>query len=258
MNKIGVCITTFNRPEFYKKVLASIPKHKIDYLVVVNDGINKYVKQEDADLVILNDTTLGVGKSKNLGLKTLIEEQQCTHVFLIEDDIIIKNDSVFDTYINAANIHGIHHLCYELAEDNHKNLKYSNTIKGITLNFYHNPQGPFMYINSVLIKKFGYFDENYNNAFEHIDFAYNLIKKGVAAPFWYFPDISNSDEYLEYLDVEQNKSTIRNEEDYKEKYMTSANHFIKKWGHFTRDIPDYGIEYLKKCLLKLEFNYSRE
>ena len=112
MKKIGVCITTFNRPEFYKRVLDSIPKHKIDYLVVVNDGINKYVKQEDADLVILNDTTLGVGKSKNLGLKILIEEQQCTHVFLIEDDIIIKNDSVFDTYINAANIHGIHHLCY--------------------------------------------------------------------------------------------------------------------------------------------------
>ena len=208
-------------------------------------------------MVILNNTTLGVGKSKNLGLKTLIEEQQCTHVFLIEDDIIIKNDSVFDTYINAANIHGIHHLCYELAEDNHKNLKYSNTIKGITLNFYHNPQGPFMYINSVLIKKFGYFDENYNNAFEHIDFAYNLIKKNVAPPFWYFPDISNSDEYLEYLDVEQNKSTIRNEADYKEKYITSANYFIKKWGHFTNQIPIVDKNELINKLNFLKEHYSR-
>jgi hypothetical protein len=58
-------------------------------------------------------------------------------------------------------------------------------------------------MNSVLIKKFGYFDENYMNAFEHIDFAYNLIKLGIAPPFWYFPDISNSNDYLEYLDVEQ-------------------------------------------------------
>lgn len=256
MKKIGVCLTTFNRPDFYKKVLSSIPREKIDYLVVVNDGLSSYADHIDADLVIKNNCTLGVGKSKNIGLKILIEDQKCTDIFLMEDDILIKNELVFDAYIKAANTHGIHHLCYELAEDNHKYLKHSNTIDDITLNFYHNPQGPFMYMNSVLVKKFGYFDENYMNAFEHIDFAYNLIKIGVAPPFWYFPDISNSSDYLEYLDVEQ-KSTIRNEKIYSEQYKKSAEYFIKKWGHFTNQIPDLGISFLVKSLNKLKINYSR-
>lgn len=255
--KIGVCLTTFNRPELYKKVLSSIPLHKIDCFVIVNDGVNSYVKDTDASIVIKNGKTLGVGKSKNIGLKKLIEDQECTDIFLIEDDILIKNDLVFEAYINAANTHGVHHLCYELAEDNHKYLKHTNTIKGITLNYYHNPQGPFMYINSVLIKKFGYIDENYINAFEHIDFAYNLIKQGVAPPFWYFPDISNSNDYLEYLDVEQ-KSTIRNEKIYSQQYQTSAQHFVKKWGHFTNQIPDVGKAVAQQKINNLYFNYSRD
>ena len=35
---VGLAIITCNREDFLEKVLASIPKHKIHYLCIINDG----------------------------------------------------------------------------------------------------------------------------------------------------------------------------------------------------------------------------
>jgi GT2 family glycosyltransferase len=256
--KIGVGIITFNRPEYYQKVYNSIPKDKIDFLVVVNDGESVYVDSKDANTVIYNKKQLGVAVSKNKALKELIN-LGCEHIFLIEDDILIKNSEVFEQYIKAANSTGIYHLCYEKVAGNESSLKYiHNQPDGVKIGFYHNPQGAFMYINANLIKKLGYFDEGYTNAFEHIDFAYNLIQKKVAPPFWYFPDILNSNDYLIEIEESSEKSSITNKENYKENWQKSAEHFVKKWGHFTNEIEDNGIKKLLLSLIKLQTNYSRK
>jgi len=256
--KIGVGIITFNRPEYYQKVYKSIPKNKIDFLVVVNDGEIPYVDQKDANTVIHNKKQLGVAVSKNKALKELID-LGCEHLFLIEDDILIKDENVFDEYLKAANSTGIHHLCYEKVAGNEKSLKYTHEQPdGVKLSFYHNPQGAFMYINAKIIKKLGYFDEGYINAFEHIDFAYNLIQKNVAPPFWYFPDIYNSDEYLEEIKGSSENSTITNKEKYQENWQISAQYFTKKWNHFTNSIKEVTIKDLLKSLIALQTNYSRK
>jgi GT2 family glycosyltransferase len=256
--KIGVAIITYNRPEYYKKVLERIPRHKINYLVVINDGENAYGDHKDADFVIHNKTQLGVAKSKNKAIKELIN-LECEHLFLIEDDILIKNENVFEEYIKAANSTGIHHLCFEKVAGNEKSLKYIHEQPdGVKVGFYHNPQGAFMYVNAKLIKKLGYFDEDYTNAFEHIDFAYNLIQKKVAPPFWYFPDIYNSDEYLEEIKGSSESSTITNKEKYQENWQKSAEYFTKKWGYFTNTIQDVGVKKLLKSLINLQINYSRK
>jgi GT2 family glycosyltransferase len=256
--KIGVAIITYNRPDYYKKVLEKIPRHKINYLIVVNDGETAYANISDVDTVINNKTQLGVAKSKNKALNKLID-LGCEHLFLIEDDILIKNENVFEEYIKAANSTGIHHLCFEKVAGNEKSLKYTHEQPdGVKIGFYHNPQGAFMYVNAKLIEKLGYFDENYTNAFEHIDFAYNLIQKKVAPPFWYFPDIYNSDEYLEEIKGSSENSTITNKEKYQENWKKSAEYFTKKWGHFTNTIQDVGIKDLLKCLINLQINYSRK
>jgi hypothetical protein len=257
-SRIGVAIITYNRPDYYSQVYASLPKDKIDKLVIVNDGENAYVNPADADTVIHNNKQLGVAKSKNKALKELID-LGCEHLFLIEDDIIVKDSNVFEEYIKAANSTGIHHLCYEKVADNEKSLKYVHKQPdGVKIGFYHNPQGAFMYINAQLIKKLGYFDENYTNAFEHIDFAYNLIQKNVAPPFWYFPDLYNSEEYLTDIEGSSANSSITNKEKYQENWQKSAEFFTKKWGHFTNTIQDLGIKNLLKSLVVLQTNYSRK
>lgn len=257
-SKIGVGIITYNRPDYYEKVLASIPKNEIDFLVVVNDGENIYVDPKDANTVIHNKQQLGVAKSKNKALKELID-LGCEHLFLIEDDILVKNPNVFKEYIKAANSTGIHHLCYEKVANNEKTLKYVHEQPdGVKIGFYHNPQGAFMYVNANLIKKLGYFDENYTNAFEHIDFAYNLIDKKVAPPFWYFPDLYKSEDYLTDIEGSSENSSITNKEKYKDNWQKSAEHFTKKWKRFTNEIPDEGLKNLLIRLISLQNNYSRK
>ena len=256
--KIGVGIITYNRPDYYKQVYESIPKNEINFLVIINDGNNSYVSPKDANLVVHNNKQLGVAASKNKALKELINFG-CEHLFIIEDDIIIKNPKVFQEYIKAANSTGIHHLCYEKVAENGKNLKFVHKQPdGTKIGFYHNPQGAFMYINANLIKKLGYFDENYINAFEHIDFAYNLIQKKIAPPFWYFPDLYNSEEYLTDIVGSNENSSITNKDKYQENWQKSAEYFIKKWGHFTNTIPDVGNNVLLKNLVHLQINYSRK
>jgi GT2 family glycosyltransferase len=256
--KIGIGITTYNRDWCYKQCLSSIPRGEIDLLVIVNDGLNHYVNDNDGDIVIKNSSQEGVSKSKNKALKELIEKG-IEHIFLIEDDILIKNKNVFKEYIKAAQSTGIHHLCFEKIAGNEKTLKYTlEQPDGVKIGFYHNPQGAFMYVNANLIKKLGYFDENYINAFEHIDFAYNLIKKNVAPPFWYFPDLLNSEDYLEEIKGSSEDSSITNKEGYKENWNRSAEYFIQKWGHFTNAIPDVGTSALEYSLMQLQNNYSRK
>jgi GT2 family glycosyltransferase len=256
---IGVAIITYNRPDYYKRVLESIPRNMIDFLVVVNDGYDIYTKDNDAEIVIQTNKQMGVAVSKNYAIKVLVEKFNCEHIFLIEDDIIIKRPDVFEAYIKAANSTGIHHLCYEKVAGNEKSLKYTlEQPDGVKLGFYHNPQGAFMYVNANILKKIGYFDENYVNAFEHIDFAYSLIQKNVAPPFWYFPDLLNSEDYITDIEGSSQNSSITNKEGYNHNWQRSAQYFVKKWGKFTNEIVDEGIDNLKNNIIFLQTNYSRK
>ena len=257
--KIGVGLVTYNRPEYYKKVLENIPKHLIDTLVIVNDGENSYVNTEDADVVILNKEQLGVGKSKNKILKYFIENTECEHLFLMEDDVLINDSNVFNVYIETANLFGIYHLNYEKVAGNEKTLKYSYSLpSGHSIGMYHNPQGAFSYFHKNIIKKFGYFDENYINAFEHIDLEYRLCKEKITLPFWYFPDVLNSNKYLSTIEGSDENSTITNKEFYTQNVEKSANVFIKKHGHFTNSIPQVNEKVLPMFLVHLETHYSRK
>ena len=257
--KIGVGIITYNRPEYYTKVLNNIPKHIIERLVIVNDGEFSYVKNEDGDCVIQNQAQLGVGKSKNKALKYLVDETDCEHLFLIEDDVIIKDENVFKKYIETANLFGIYHLNFEKIAGNDKTLKYSYKIpSGHCIGMYHNPQGAFSYFHRNIIKKFGYFDEDYINAFEHVDFEYRLCKNKLTTPFWYFPDVFDSEKYLTTIEGSDENSTITNKQHYQENVSKSANVFIKKYGHFTNAINQIDTKLIPMFLMHLEKNYSRK
>lgn len=262
---IGVGILTYNRPDYYAEVYSHLPFCRFDKLVVVNDGDEYYVPSPRTGQfdqtrypVIYGETQKGIAWAKNQALKNLIE-RGCTHIFLIEDDVLIKDENVFDVYIRHAQTFGIHHLNFLKVAGNEKTLKYTyKAPNGCALGFYHNPQGAFGYFNANIIKKLGYFNDHYMNAFEHIDFEYNLSKNQVAPPFWYFADVLDSEKYLTTIEGSDENSTITNKYQYKENWEKSATHFVKKHGHFTNQIPDVGIKVLEKSLQFLETNYSRK
>jgi hypothetical protein len=123
---------------------------------------------------------------------------------------------------------------------------------------YHNPQGSFCYYLANVIKKIGYLDPNYKNAFEHVDHEYQLIKAGLLPAFWWFPDVKDSHKYLMITPGGVINSSITDKPEYTDNYKMSAKYFTEKWGHFTNQIADVNLEYINNRLDFIETNYCKQ
>ena len=167
-NKVGIGIITCDRIGFFKRASASIPN--VDHVVVVNDGkpYSNDVYSSGVD-VIQHDYNMSVGVSKNDAIKHLME-QDCDHIFLMEDDIEITNQNVCDEYIRTAKASGIWHLNYGLhgsynrTPDGKPIRKHVVDANGVKVSLYHNILGAFSYYYKGVIKNCGLMDERYNNS----------------------------------------------------------------------------------------------
>ena len=241
MSKIGLGIVTCNREDFYVECLNHVPMDIVDELVTVNDG-DKY--STTSDNFIQHETNKGVGISKNDALKFLIEKD-CTHLFLIEDDILIKDKNVFKKYIEAVNITGMKHFMFgyhgPANKDDSKNpnprlvVEYS---KDLSIAFNIHCVGAFCYYHKSVIDKVGLMDENYTNAWEHVDHSYDIVKQGFIPAYWWWPDLSDSYNYLDEQACSEENSAIRPRADWKTNIETGAQHFINKHYYSPINIPD--------------------
>ena len=235
-NKIGIGVITCNRPDYLRRLLVSLVQCEsiIDELVVVNDG--KPITDFDLSQGewIDNKVNLGVGKSKNLALRHLLEKK-CDSIFLLEDDIVIKDREVFNKYIEASKISGIQHFNFAFhGNDNYLpngapaerlRVEYS---KDIAVCFYPNVYGAFSFYTKECLEAVGLMDEGYYNAVEHIDHTYDVYLKGMTTPFRWFADIANSEQYIEELDRNHEQSTIRKDQSWILNFHKAADRFKQK------------------------------
>ena len=260
-NQIGIAIITYNRPTRIDRIIKGVLRHAPTdaHVVVVNDG-EPYEERMPSTVTRINLATQhGVAFTKNIAINKLIE-LGCEHIFIVEDDIEIQSPNVWQAYISAAKITGIHHLNYECTDGNEQSLRYIHDYPDTQtrIAFYRNPQSAFSYFNANLFKAVDRFDEGFMNAFEHIDLEYCLDEQGLAPPFWYFPDIINSSDML--LDVRVSKegdSTITDKPGYQENWDKSAKHFISKHCKFTNEIPDSQLNKVIARLDHLQLHYAR-
>lgn len=96
---------------------------KVDEFVIVNDGLPYNPQSYPTHAkIIQHDKNYSVAKSKNDALKYLLGKG-CNHIFLIEDDVLIKSENVFEKYIYASEISGIKHFNYALQGPNNRKQK---------------------------------------------------------------------------------------------------------------------------------------
>jgi len=270
MGKVGLGVITCNREEFYKQCCESIPLYSVDHIVTVNDG-DPYKYQHSGIHVYQNDTNLGVGKSKNKAMQHLLN-CDCEHIFLIEDDIIIKNSLVFEKYIDTACQTGLWHLMFGYHGPANKNehkfpnprlvVEYSDECK-VAFNLHC--VGAFCYYHRGVLTNIGRMDEQYKNAWEHVDHSFQIAKKGLLPAYWWWPDVANSCDYLDELACSEESSTIRWEDaenkvpkkDWQDNIQTGMDHFVSKHSFTPVQVPDTPVELIQEKLKFIRETYSR-
>lgn len=260
----GVGIVTCDRPDFLQKCIESLPKC-VGYdvpIVIVNDGkteISENLTRRFTNIEIINHKkNCGVGISKNDCLKSLLKKD-IDHIFLLEDDIIILKRDVFEAYINASNTSGIlhfnygpgspfnrkqdfqfdlhnRHLCKQDSEPNPKKIiEYPN---GVKIALYEHTVAMFSYFHRQVLEEVGFHDEQFYNAWEHVDLTYRIAKAGYHTPFWWFADIADSDKYLTEAPGAIDKSSIASKSDEWQKNVYGGREkYLKKHGHYPNQPP---------------------
>jgi GT2 family glycosyltransferase len=259
--KIGVGIITCERPDYLNNLLNSIDKKAagIDRIVVIDDGTKKTVySHPKVDVVKHTNGRIGVGKGKNMAIRDLFDKG-CDYIFIIEDDMLIKDQTVFEQYIDAYKASGIHHFNYGpgspfnrkqtikdfdlhnrhlLTQDTEPNPKLILDYKTCKVALYEHTVAMFSFFTKEVIEKVGYIDEQFYNAWEHVDHTYCIIKAGYHPPFWWFADLANSHELLTEAPGAIDNSSIANEtEQWKKNVYGGRELYLKKHGHYPNQPP---------------------
>jgi len=96
------------------------------------------------------------------------------------------------------------------------------------------------------------YDENYTNAFEHVDHSYQLSKKKYCTPYWWWPDISNSLDYVVEQACSEDNSAIRPRRDWQSNIQDAWNEFTNKHGIGPTSVPDTEIKTVIKTLKEIK------
>jgi glycosyltransferase involved in cell wall biosynthesis len=263
-SKVGVGIITCNRVDYLKTLLNSlIPcEDQIDELVVVNDGdpANSLDLSHKHSAWLDNLANIGVGKSKNKAMKHLLE-RGCDYIFIIEDDMVILDPTVFNKYIEAHKKSGIHHFNYgpgspfnrkqtiqnfdlhnrhlldQKSEPNPRLIvEYSEEVR---IALYEHTVGMFSFFTKTLLEQnIGYMNEDYDQCWEHVCSTYDIIKAGYHPPFWWFADLANSHELItEAPGAIENSAIAKDRSEWMKKVMAGREIYKSKHGHYPNEAP---------------------
>ena len=278
--RIGVGIITCNRPDYLKGLLDTLEQcyDTIDELAIVNDGKPLDNFNLKKGVWLNNPENLGVGKSKNKAMRHLLD-QKCDYIFIIEDDMLILNKDIFIKYIDAHKASGIHHFNYgpgspfnrkqsiqfdlhnrhllnQNSEPNPKMILDYGTSK---ISLFEHTVAMFSFFTREVLESVGLIDEDFYNAWEHVDHTYRIIKAGYHPPFWWFADIHDSHNYLTEAPGAIDNSSIANKSDQWEKNVYGGREiYKKKHGHYPNMPPFTPKEQVIESIKQIGKKYGKK
>lgn len=274
--KIGVGIVTHERLSYLKGLLESLVpcQDVIDELVVINDGKPIDGFKLDFGTWLQNETNRGVAKSKNRAMKHLLD-RGCDYVFIIEDDMIIKDKAIFQKYVEAHKVSGIHHFNYGpgspfnrkqtirdfdlhnrhlLDEKTEPNPKLIVDYKVCKIALYEHTVAMFSFFTKTLLEQgLGYMCEDFKNCWEHVSSTNYIIKAGYHPPFWWFADLADSHELIEEAPgAIENSSIAKDKSEWMKDVMAGREIYKNKHGYYPNQPPQYTEDQVIEILKRLK------
>ena len=261
MDKIGVGIVTCDRVSMFNICFESLSDEWYDELVVVDDGEKEYPEKRRGAEFIRTDGRVGVGKAKNAAIQNLLDKD-CDYIILVEDDMIFKGN-LFAEYIKAYKQTGIHHFMFGYHGPANKAgisggppvpRKVIDYGSGVKLALNQHCVGAVTFYTRESLEAVGLYDEQYTNAFEHVDHSYMLAKKGYSTPYWWWADIANSLDFVREQKCSEESSAIRPLSDWQSNIYKASKYFIEKNGKHPVDVPNRPFNYVQDFLKTKKLN----
>lgn len=222
---IAVGITTYNRPKFLAKCLRGLAGalRGLDASVwVYNDGSDPrhsaeyqraYRRLPEASIEEAGSNR-GVAYAKNRLLEAMLADG-ADWLFLLEDDIEITSPDAISAYIDASRQTGVHHLSFA----HHGDANASGPVAiSSPIEFYPHSVGAWTLYTRQCLEAVGLFDENFHNAWEHVEHELRLVQHGFmpGAGAHRFPDVEGSSLWLREQPSAIERSAIRPRDDWQQ------------------------------------------
>lgn len=197
-SRIGIAITTHNRPEVLKSAIEHHMKHLPAgaLLVVIDDGSKPAAVVPDGVQLLRHESSLGIVASKNASL-TVLMNAGCEHIFLWDDDAWPIADNWHLPYLESPEPH----LAYQFLD-----LAGRNKLNDMSVLYqddehiaYTGQRGVMLYFHRSAIEKVGGFDPVYGRGmYEHPDLALRIHNAGLST--WAFADVAGSEKLIHSMD----------------------------------------------------------
>ena len=264
----AVAIITCNREAFLHETLESIDRNAVGKIYIVNAGAPFLYIPEGVSVIQCQRDPTVVGIAKNIALREM-KNAGFEYLFLIEDDVKVKDNAVFEKYIETAMDSGL--WAGQLSYGVHGGQaggnvdEAGNPLKRLVVQYgkhkvdlYRNSFHAFVLYHANTLAHIGYMNESYINAAEHLDHYFHSFHRGLGCNFWYFPDIENSYDYLEDQDGNHNHSVIRKSADFRKNFSTSWGIFKEKYHVYPHEVKDSTVEQVTERLNFIEQHYSQK
>lgn len=197
-SRIGIAITTHNRPDVLKRAIEQHMKHLPSgaLVVVIDDGSSPAAIVPNGVKLVRHDQSLGIVASKNASLTALVDTG-CEHLFLWDDDAWPIADNWHLPYIESPEPH----LAYQFLD-----LAGRNKLNDLSVLYrddqhvaYTGQRGVMLYYHRSAIETVGGFDPVYGRGmYEHSDLALRIHNAGLTT--WAYSDVVGSEKLIHSLD----------------------------------------------------------
>ena len=203
MQKIGVGITTYNRPKYLQKTIQAVANHVLPYVdrvIIYNDGshvnyqktynwIQRKLPQVE---VVHSEDNHGVAHAKNQLFTRLMED--CDLIFLLEDDVTPVHKNAVIGYLAAVKMTGIDHLLFA----HHGPANDAAVAVDGPIIYWPNCVGAWNFYTKNILETVGLMDENFVNAWEHVEHTWRIMQHH-KLPYGYYPDVIGSEHWLKEI-----------------------------------------------------------
>ena len=255
MEKTGLIITTYNTESWFNQLYNSIPFDTIDECVVINGGEAYTGEYSKHTVWMQHNYNVHSHQSRIDGIQILLG-RGCEHIFIIEDDMIIKNKDIFNRYKFASYNTGLKYLCFcsnanGNGSPNKRTPKRKIEYKLDTIHFYGEMNNEFTYHHSSIFKEVGLYDTSFTHLWD-VEYVYRVLtNKKFGCGFRYFPDVHDSDKYIAVHPESINNSRINKNKKRDQELPLYFKKFHDLHGYHIPNIPIWSDQEFQSQLKQL-------